>query len=139
MTRVALPDVLRRRMFEEARAAFPGECCGLLEGARAEQGDVFHVTALHPARNLSPTCDRFEIAPQDHIQALKAARANGRRLIGCYHSHPQGRARPSPADARGAGEEDFLWLIAAGEELAAFVYRRGAFSDADLVAPRKGQ
>jgi proteasome lid subunit RPN8/RPN11 len=139
MTQVALPEVLRLRMFEEARAAFPGECCGLLEGARAEQGDGFHITALHPARNLATAKDRFEIAPQDHIQAFKAARANGRRLIGCYHSHPQGGARPSPADARGAGEEDFLWLIAAGEELAAFVYRRGAFSEAELVAPHWGR
>jgi proteasome lid subunit RPN8/RPN11 len=135
MTRVALPEGLRAQILGEARAARPGECCGLLEGLRAQcaSGDEFHVTALHPAQNLAPAPDRFEIAPEDHIKAFKAARANGHALIGCYHSHPNGRAQPSMADKAGAGEEDFLWLIAAGERLEAFVYRRGEFSGAGLA------
>jgi hypothetical protein len=33
----------------------------------------------------------------------------------------------------GAGEEDFLWLIAAGETLEAFVYLKGGFVGADWV------
>ncbi len=135
MTRVSLPEVLRLRILQEARAAMPGECCGLLEGHKGKSDD-FQITAVHPARNLASANDRFEIAPEDHIRALKAARANGHSLIGCYHSHPDGRAEPSPRDALGAEEENFLWLIAAGERLAAFVYRRGAFSGADLRAPR---
>jgi len=72
-------------------------------------------------------------SPEDHIKAFKAARANRHRLIGCYHSHPNGRAEPSAADRAGAGEEDFLWLIAADDRLEAFVYRRGEFSGADLA------
>ena len=137
MTQVALPDQLRLRILQEARAAMPRECCGLLEGVRVANpaGEEFRVTAVHPARNLAPACDRFEIAPEDHIQALKAARANGCTLIGCYHSHPQGRAEPSQADARGAEEEDFVWLISASDALAAFVYRRGAFCAAGLATP----
>lgn len=134
MTRVALPESLRAQILDEARAAHPGECCGLLEGLRAQgaSGDEFRVTALHPAQNLAPAPDRFEIAPEDHIKAFKAARANHHNLIGCYHSHPNGRAEPSMADKAGAGEEDFLWLIAAGGRLEAFVYRRGEFSGASL-------
>ena len=137
MTRVSLPDGLRLRILEEARAAFPRECCGLVEGRLVSgvDGDEFHVTALHAARNLAPQADRFELAPEDHFQALKAARANGRSLIGCYHSHPNGRAEPSAADKNGAGEENFLWLIAAAGRLEAFVYRRGAFSGARPLAP----
>jgi len=133
MIRVALPERLRAQILGEARAAHPGECCGLLEGFRTPSGDEFRVTALHPAQNLAPAPDRFEIAPEDHIKAFKAARANGHALIGCYHSHPNGRAEPSAADRVGAGEEDFLWLIAAGARLEAFVYRRGEFSGADLA------
>jgi len=137
MTSVTLPDVLRLQILDEARAAVPRECCGLVEGRRLDSvgGGEFHVTALHPACNLAPASDRFEIAPRDHIRALKTARANGHTLIGCYHSHPQGRAEPSAADARGAEEEGFLWLIAAGDQVAAFVYRRGTFSHAELVTP----
>jgi proteasome lid subunit RPN8/RPN11 len=133
MMRVALPKDLRARILEEANAAFPGECCGLLEGTRND--GAFQVAALHSARNLAPASDRFEIAPEDHFQAFKAARANGRALIGCYHSHPNGRAEPSAIDKAGAGEENFLWLIAAGGTLGAFVYLRGTFCAADLEMP----
>jgi len=134
MTQVALPEALRLRLLQEARAAFPRECCGLVEGLRS--GDAYRVMALHAARNLASATDRFEIAPQDHIRALKAARANGHALIGCYHSHPQGRAEPSATDGRGAAEDDFLWLIVAGDELAGFVYRRGTFSGVGFLPPR---
>ncbi len=108
-----------------ARAAYPNECCGLLEGVHT--GNVFHVQALHPARNLAARADRFEIDAADHIAAQKAARANRRAIIGCYHSHPDGAANPSQTDRAGAAQDDFLWLIVAGEKLGCFVYRDGGF------------
>ncbi len=83
--------------------------------------------SLHPARNPAPGLDRFDIDPADHIAAAKAARANGHAIIGCYHSHPGGRAEPSAADLAGAGEDNFLWLIAAGDRLAGYLYVEGAF------------
>ncbi len=72
---------------------------------------------------------------------MKTARANGRILIGCYHSHPNGEPEPSASDLAGAGEEDFFWLIAALREgdgpltLAAFVYvAAGYFLPVELSA-----
>jgi len=129
--KVALPTQLRAGILSAARAAHPGECCGLVEGAL--DGDLMRITALHPARNLSDDPQRFEVEPSDHIAAQKAARANGRAIIGCYHSHPNGRAEPSATDLTGADEENFLWLVAAGEELNAFVYLRGRFTGAEWV------
>jgi proteasome lid subunit RPN8/RPN11 len=101
----------RVQIEREASNAFPRECCGLMEGAR--DGDVIRVTALHPARNLSVDGDRFEIDPADHFAAIRAARANGQGIVGCYHSHPNGKAEPSTRDAEGARDESFVWLIAA--------------------------
>jgi proteasome lid subunit RPN8/RPN11 len=115
----------------QARQAGHHECCGLLEGART--GSLFTIQALHPARNLSGDPDRFEIDPGDHIAAVKQARASGALIVGCYHSHPRGLAQPSARDLAGAGEEDFLWLIVAGETVNAFVYSCGAFVGADCV------
>jgi proteasome lid subunit RPN8/RPN11 len=105
----------------------------LIEGRWA--GETAEALALHPAANVASARDRFEIEPGAHFAALKAARTRGHDLIGCYHSHPQGRAEPSQADARGAEEEDFAWLISGSDALAAFVYRRGAFSAAGLARP----
>lgn len=131
MTAVLMPEELRRQILEEARAAHPAECCGLLEGTR--EGQRFRITALYPARNLSSDPHRFEIDPRDRIAAQRRAREQAMAVIGCYHSHPDGPAMPSIADRAGAGEDDFLWLIASGESLNAFVYSRGVFTGADWV------
>jgi len=131
MTRVLLPAALRLQILQAARDAHPQECCGLLEGVR--EGDVFRITALHPARNLSADARRFEIDPRDQMAAQKAARVTAASVIGCYHSHPDGQAMPSIADRAGAGEDNFLWLIAGGEALNAFAYSRGVFVGAEWV------
>jgi proteasome lid subunit RPN8/RPN11 len=129
-------------MERAAKAAFPRECCGLIEGITAAA--EFRATALYPARNLAAAPDRFEIDPAGRIAAAKSARARGRRIIGCYHSHPGGDARPSPHDLSGAAEENFLWLIAATDgmecRLAGFITCPSGFAEialdrgADLVA-----
>jgi len=129
--RLHLPEGLKARIAFEARAALPGECCGLLLGRR--DGEEAVAAALHPARNLATRADRFEIAPEDHFAAVKRARAEGLIVIGCYHSHPHGAAAPSAADLAGASEEGFLWLIATPDAMAAFIYSRGRFEGADLV------
>ena len=129
--RLCLPQALAAQIAAQTRAALPGECCGLVLGRRGAR--AAEVLALHPARNLSADPDRFAIAPEDQFAAQRRARAEGLAVIGCYHSHPRGPARPSAADLAGASEENFLWLIAAPGELAAFVYLGGSFCGADLV------
>lgn len=124
--RIDLPAALADAIRAQAAAAAPRECCGLLEGVR--QGSVWTVTALHPAANLAQDMDRFAIDPAAHFAALRAARGRGRAIIGCYHSHPGGAARPSMRDEQGAGAEDFVWLIAAGGDLTGFVWRGGGFA-----------
>src|ERR1700743_2552861 len=128
---IELPAALAGHIRDQAAAAYPNECCGLIEGLR--EGAVFRVAALHPARNLAAGADRFDIDPRDHMAAAKAARANGQAIIGCYHSHPAGRAEPSARDLAGAGEENFLWLIAAAPGRAAFVYSCGDFVSGDCT------
>jgi proteasome lid subunit RPN8/RPN11 len=141
--KLLLPQTLQAKIDAAARAAFPAECCGLMEGVW--DGAVAHVVALHPAANLAVRQDRFEIDPAAHVAALRAARDTGHELIGCYHSHPGGAAEPSAHDLAGAGDDKFIWLIAALSAEAApvrkeaFVYLDGGFSrlkwatGADLV------
>jgi proteasome lid subunit RPN8/RPN11 len=135
--KLILPAALETEIARQARAAFPRECCGLIAGARV--GDDFHATRIHPGRNLAQAPDRFEIDPMDHIAAVKSARTRGATIIGCYHSHPNGEARPSRHDRSCAGEDDFLWLIAATDgvqcRIEGFVYRDGDF---ESVSPGSG-
>lgn len=126
-----LPGELAHDIVEQARAAYPNECCGLIEGVR--EGNAIRALALHVTRNLADAQDRFEIDPAEHIRLLRALRGTGRGIVGCYHSHPNGRAEPSPRDREGAGEDDFVWLIAGvgadgAVTQAAFVRSNGGFA-----------
>ncbi|MEI9930419.1 MAG: M67 family metallopeptidase [Rhizomicrobium sp.] len=117
-----LPDALGARISGAARTAFPCECCGLIEGMRT--GDVVHAMDVHATHNISPEPDCFEIDPAAHLRLRRIAREAGRAIVGCYHSHPNGRPAPSPRDL--PSEADFVWLIAALDahgvpSLAAFV------------------
>jgi proteasome lid subunit RPN8/RPN11 len=129
VTVLVLPAALRARIADEARAALPGECCGLIEGRRDGVGRVV-AAAVHPARNIGGGDDRFEIDPADHIRILRAARARGMEIVGCYHSHPNGRAEPSSRDLVGAVEVGFVWLIAALERPR----NRGDANGSDRIA-----
>lgn len=125
-----LSDRLRAQLAAEARAAYPNECCGLIEAA--DTGGTLRVTALHPTKNLSAAPDRFEIDPAEHIRLLRALRGTGRRIAGCYHSHPDGAAEPSATDRERALDEGFVWLIAGpgaagAATLGAFVFEAGGF------------
>jgi proteasome lid subunit RPN8/RPN11 len=133
---LALSEALREQIAREARAAFPRECCGLIEGV--VEGGAAKALALHPTRNLGTAPDRFEIDPAAHIRLLRSLRGTGRALIGCYHSHPNGKAEPSPRDLEGVGEDGFIWLIAAlGVDgpvmLTAHIFAGGGFRALDLA------
>jgi proteasome lid subunit RPN8/RPN11 len=128
MTRLRLHPNLREQIHNEACAALPRECCGLVEGVRS--GENVSATRLHSTRNIAAEIDRFEIDPEAHFAILRSVRAKGSDIVGCYHSHPNGRAMPSAWDLANVGEEGFVWLIYAlteqsDGELAAFVVSAG--------------
>src|SRR5882672_8442112 len=106
-----LPAVLATQISNEARVAFPRECCGLIEGV--SEGNRVRAVALHPTVNRATRDDRFEIDPAAQIRLMRELRGSGREVVGCYHSHPNGRAAPSAHDLENASEDGFVWLIVA--------------------------
>ena len=133
MTAVIIPAALRDVILAEARAAAPRECCGLLEGT--DETGAIVITMVHPAHNLAAQPDRFEIDPADHFQILREACERGSRIVGCYHSHPDGRPEPSLRDRDGAAETGFIWLIATtgmAAEIEAYVFDGRGFSQRPL-------
>lgn len=108
-------------LLAEAAAAHPRECCGLLFGS-AEHGGI---DALVPAVNVHPQPEtHFEIDPQALIDAHRAARSGGPELLGYYHSHPFGEARPSATDKAMAARDGMVWAIIGGGTVA--FWRAGA-------------
>ncbi|MGH7255566.1 MAG: M67 family metallopeptidase [Nitrospirales bacterium] len=121
-----IPQQILDRMVEEAHAANPHECCGLLAG---HDGLVTHV---YPIKNIvaleeSATVAHFDAAKVTHLRRLTPAeraeiafvmdareqslafrdmRRKGIHLQAFYHSHPKDPARPSVTDIKNAVEFD---------------------------------
>jgi proteasome lid subunit RPN8/RPN11 len=94
---------------------------GPRHGGRGDDGEVASVTCILPARNVAADPVRFfEIDPAVLLAAHRAGRHGGAQVIGHYHSHPNGRAEPSPRDAAYAAPDGAFWLIAAAGRLTAW-------------------
>ena len=94
-----LSDILYRQIEDEGVRAFPNECCGVLIG-RDEKPDRV-VERLQPLTNSFEAGEqfhRFRLDPKEYIEAEKAAGAEGKLVLGFYHSHPDHPARPSEYD-----------------------------------------
>ena len=95
---------------KQAAAAHPHECCGMLLGGAGTSAD--HVAAITAARKIHAapaTC--FEIDPQALVDAHRAERSGGPKLLGYYHSHPTSDAAPSATDAEMASGDGRIWAI----------------------------
>ncbi len=96
------------QLVQLAAATPDQEICGLLFG------DQDIVTDFQEVDNLSSSLeDSFELDPQQLIAAHKAERRGGPRVIGHFHSHPNGRLSPSDRDALSSMGDGALWLIVA--------------------------
>jgi proteasome lid subunit RPN8/RPN11 len=104
---VAIPADALQAIAGHARRAHPRECCGFLVGARRRV--LFAVATQNIARGRS----RFRIDDATHIELRRALRrfAPALEIVGVYHSHPNGEARPSPTDVSEAFYPAWTYLI----------------------------
>ncbi|WP_164156349.1 Mov34/MPN/PAD-1 family protein [Sandarakinorhabdus rubra] len=118
---VRISSAQRQFLLDSAAANAGEEVCGLLVGTDGA------VTELVPARNVARNRARsFEIDPATLLATHRTARGAGARVIGHWHSHPNGRPEPSARDAARATENGAIWLIIAGGDISAWAARAGA-------------
>ncbi|MCY1669972.1 Mov34/MPN/PAD-1 family protein [Novosphingobium sp. SL115] len=100
-------------MLAISRDTAPNEACGLLFGNSS------HIETCVPTANVAPDRTRhFEIDPAALVAAHRAARdGSGPDVIGYFHSHPNGLARPSAIDAASAASDGRIWAIVASEAI----------------------
>jgi len=101
----------------------PLECCGLLGG----RGDL--IEQIYRLTNIAATPEtRYFADPKGIFQAMKLIRAQGEKLLGIYHSHPQSVAYPSPTDIEQAYYPEAVYFIislAPRSELRAYCLEQG--------------
>lgn len=105
---IAISTSIVELMHRAANEVSPNEACGLLFGTatRIDAANVVANVAADPRRH-------FEIDPAALFAALRAERSGGPKLVGYWHSHPNGSAIPSATDAAMAASDGKLWLIVA--------------------------
>ncbi len=125
----ALHPELVAAIVQHMRFCAPDEACGLLAvDASGEPVMAYCLTNVdHSPRR------RFTVDPAEHFRAMRHAEANGWAIGGSFHSHPRGRAVPSPVDVAAALDPTW-WYVVAGPasrpEVRAYRIVEGMVADA---------
>lgn len=120
---------------DHARAAYPREACGLLVGRATATGAL--VESVHSIENRSRERDRFVLDAAEHLAVSRAADSAGQRVVGVWHSHPDGAPVPSRVDLEGAwpGWSYLIVAVAAdgGARCASWRLEGGRFAAEELA------
>lgn len=85
-------------MIEHARRELPAECCGLLAGLIAADGEEAIVTHRYELTNVLASPIEFESEPRSMLAAMRDVRRWGTEVLAVYHSHPTSEPLPSRKD-----------------------------------------
>lgn len=89
-----ITEAVLHEMIAHARRDLPDEACGYL----GEKNGL--VSRIHPMTNADASPEHFSLLPAEQFAVLRTFRAEGFRLAGVYHSHPETPARMSDEDIR---------------------------------------
>jgi len=97
---IEIEDQPWREMVAHARKTYPNECCGAMLGT-VDNGSK-RVAIAMPLENASAGSQqqRYELRPEDLLNADREARRQKMDLIGIYHSHPDCGAYFSETDLK---------------------------------------
>ena len=96
-------------ILKHARENLPEEACGLIAGKK--DGNNKSIEKVYCLTNIDHSNEHFSLDPKEQLKALKDARANGYKIIGNFHSHPESPSRPSEEDKRLAFDPTIEYLI----------------------------
>jgi proteasome lid subunit RPN8/RPN11 len=128
---VLLADQIKEAILVHASNCAPDECCGLL--AMDPEGAI---RFAYPLTNADPSPVSYTVDPDEHFHALRHAESRGWEIAGVFHSHPKGPPAPSVMDVQRALEPDWVYLIAAEDDVRGFWISDGEVAEVGLVSPK---
>jgi proteasome lid subunit RPN8/RPN11 len=87
-------------MVRHAEATYPNECCGAMLGITDNGVKTVRTAITLQNAHTGPQAARYELRPEDLLEADRQARKQGMDLIGIFHSHPDCDAYFSETDLK---------------------------------------
>lgn len=107
--RYHIDSTVRAVLIQLATNAVPHEICGFLLGEILQ--DHIQIDDFIPVANGSVLADRFVIRESEMLRARHAARERMRKIVGLFHSHPNGPAGLSVTDQKSLRRSPIPWLL----------------------------
>lgn len=119
---------LENDLLSACRLRLPYETCGIIYGT--ESNERITADAYSLIRNAAASqTDNFSFHPEDWVAAYFQAQKNQRKIVGLFHTHPQGTILPSRLDEQGSIPWGTYWIISfAGGHSELAAYRRDSSS-----------
>jgi proteasome lid subunit RPN8/RPN11 len=132
MDEIRLARGVAAEILKHARSNPNEECCGLLAGRDGA------IAQAYPAQNAAENpATAYEIPPRDLFRIMREIRATEIKLLGIYHSHPNGDNQPSQRDVEQAYYPDAAYFILspcaeAPEPIRAYSIRDGRWTQLEI-------
>lgn len=95
---LSIPAELYETIRQHGERAYPQECCGVLLGRVAADGNAVEAAIEAGNTRVDSAHNRYNIAPQELIRIQRQGRERGLDIVGFYHSHPDHPAEWSRTD-----------------------------------------
>ena len=120
------------QMIEEAKQAFPCECCGVLAGKESS------ATKIYSVKNVDPdpeTC--FLMDSRTQFKVFKTIDKIYIDMVAIYHSHPNSECYPSARDIKMNSYPDVAQIIISLDdidtpEVKAFIVKDGKVVEEEI-------
>jgi [CysO sulfur-carrier protein]-S-L-cysteine hydrolase len=93
-----ISEDLLEQILVHAREEAPNECCGVVAGAAASDGEPARAVRAHRAHNIAASPLRFEIDGLEVMRLLDSIEGDGLQIGAIYHSHTRTAPYPSQTD-----------------------------------------
>ena len=105
---VSVASVIHDRLCAVAASAI-GEVCGALYGQTS--GNVLQISHLQICTNRTTADSEFMLDLDSLYESARRPEVQAVRLVGIFHSHPDGTAVPSQFDCYYIERTPFVWAI----------------------------
>ena len=88
MQKIILTELQKKLLSNHAEEEKPNESCAILFGTENEE--KIKVEKVFLTKNMEESPVNFTISPEQRLEADKIERESGLKIVGVFHSHPEG-------------------------------------------------